>query len=71
MNYRAAVLHGEVVLFDEEGGEGTRREEEGRWEAAKDIVDKVVKGRWEGCRQPTDAEMKSTGFVKVKILSAR
>ncbi len=70
MNYRAAVLHGEVVPFDE-NGDATPVEEEGKWEAAKQVVEKVLDGRWEACRQPTDAEMKSTGFIKVKVLSAR
>ena len=70
MNYRSAVLHGEVVPFDVDG-DATPVEEEGKWEAAKQVVEKVLKGRWDECRQPTNSEMKSTGFIKVKILSAR
>ncbi len=69
MNYRSAVLHGEVVPFDDE--EGSQKEEDEKWEAGKEIVEKVLKGRWEASRQPTKAEMKSTGFIKIKVLSAR
>lgn len=70
MNYRSAVLHGEVEEIDDGSGSDGGLDGE-RWEAGKQVVEKVLPGRWEDARQPTKAEMKATGFVKVKILSAR
>lgn len=60
INHRSAVLHGEVV----ELGEGETHE------AARAIVESVVPGRWDGCRPPSQAEMATTGFVKVSVHSA-
>lgn len=76
MNYRSAVVHGVVEEIDEEeeeeeGSEGGKGEQGETWRAAKEIVEKIVPGRWDACRKPTKAEMKSTGFVKIRVISAR
>lgn len=68
MNYRSAVLHGEVEEIDDDTDGGEDGE---RWEAARQVVEKVLPGRWDDARQPTKAEMKATGFIKVRVLTAR
>lgn len=66
INHRSAVLHGEVVDWDETTPDAAAA----KWDAAKQIVNHVMPGRWDNCRQPNKGEMATTGFLKVKILSA-
>lgn len=66
MNHRSAVVHGEVVDWDET----TNDAKEAKWQAAKHIVEKVMPGRWDECRKPNQSEMVTTGFLKIKALSA-
>ncbi|WOO78257.1 uncharacterized protein LOC62_02G001807 [Vanrija pseudolonga] len=66
MNYRCAVLHGEVLDWDET----TPDAQAAKMEAARQIVEGVCVGRWDECRQPSKAEMTTTGFLKIKVLSA-
>jgi len=61
INHRSAVCHGEVA------DDMTPDE---KWEASRQIVEHVCPGRWEDCRQPSSAEMNTTGFIKVNVLSA-
>ncbi|CAK9781129.1 unnamed protein product [Cutaneotrichosporon oleaginosum] len=71
INHRSAVLHGEVVEFGMRDTDGAEQWNAGeRWDAARAIVESVLPGRWDGCRAPSQAEMATTGFVKVKIHSA-
>lgn len=41
-----------------------------KMDAARQIVEGVCVGRWDECRQPSKAEMTTTGFLKIKVLSA-
>ncbi|KAL1411447.1 hypothetical protein Q8F55_002403 [Vanrija albida] len=66
MNHRSAVLHGVVEDWDETTPDAAAA----KWDAARQIVDAVVPGRWAHCREPNGAEMTSTGFLKVRVLSA-
>lgn len=66
INHRSAVLHGEVADWDETTPDAAAA----KWDAAKQIVNHVMPGRWDNCRQPNKGEMATTGFLKVKILSA-
>jgi len=61
MNYRSAVVfgRGQMVHHDEE-----------RLSALKSLSDKILPGRWEDARGPSEQEMKATAVVKVKIESA-
>lgn len=61
MNYRSAVVFGTGHLV---------RDESERMAALKSISDKIMPGRWEDARQPSDKEMKATAIVKLKIESA-
>lgn len=61
-NYRSAVVHGYASLVDDP--------EEKMWALDK-ITENVLKDRWDNTRvPPTEAEMKSTGVIKVEIVSA-
>lgn len=62
MNYRSACIFGEVIPCDEP---------KEQMEAARLIVDSVVEERWDNCRVPNEAEMRTTGYLKVKVLRAR
>jgi nitroimidazol reductase NimA-like FMN-containing flavoprotein (pyridoxamine 5'-phosphate oxidase superfamily) len=66
INHRSAVLHGVVCEWDEDGAQARAE----KWEAARQITEHVMPGRWADCRQPSNAEMNTTGFVKVAITSA-
>ncbi|TXT08976.1 hypothetical protein VHUM_02450 [Vanrija humicola] len=66
MNHRSAVLHGVVDDWDETTDDAAQA----KWDAARQIVNAVVPGRWEHCRPPNKAEMTTTGFLKVRVLSA-
>lgn len=65
LNHRSAVLHGEVVDWDDEPDPA-----QAQWDAARMIVDAVLPGRWDACRQPTKAEMTTTAFLKIKVITA-
>ncbi|USP78299.1 hypothetical protein yc1106_05573 [Curvularia clavata] len=61
-NYRSAVVYGYANVVEDE--------EEAMW-AMKLITENMLPGRWEGSRvPPTQAEVKSTSVLKVKISSA-
>ncbi|KAI5807963.1 hypothetical protein DFH27DRAFT_510605 [Peziza echinospora] len=57
-NYRSAVVHGtaELVTDDEE-----------KMYAMEILTEGVVRGRWAGSRRPSEAEIKSTGVVRVRV----
>ncbi|MEM7312094.1 MAG: pyridoxamine 5'-phosphate oxidase family protein [Planctomycetota bacterium] len=61
MNYRSAVAFGTGRIVSE------RAE---KMAAFKALSDKVVKGRWDDARQPSDKEFKATSVVAVKMDSA-
>ncbi len=58
MNYRSAVIFGITEAI-------TGKEE--KLYAARAITEKMIRGRWDDCRQPKDTELKSTGFIRIKI----
>ncbi|EUC49406.1 hypothetical protein COCMIDRAFT_84753 [Bipolaris oryzae ATCC 44560] len=61
-NYRSAVVYGYASLVDDE--------DEAMW-AMREITENMLPGRWEGSRvPPTKAEVKSTGVIRVRVVSA-
>lgn len=66
INHRTAVLHGQIVDWDEDAPSSAAA----KWDAGRQIVQHVMPGRWADCRQPTQSEMATTGFLKIKVLSA-
>lgn len=61
-NYRSAVVYGYASLVTDEA--------EALWAMHK-ITEKMLPGRWDASRvPPTDAEVKSTGVMRVRIVSA-
>lgn len=61
MNYRSAIAFGTGRLIED-------REE--ITAAFKALSDKVMVGRWDDARQPTEKELKATALVAIKIESA-
>ena len=61
MNYRSAVVFGRGSLIED-------REEQ--LTALKAMSDKLVPGRWEDARMPSEREMAATAVVRVSIESA-
>ncbi len=59
MNYRS------VVLLDCRAREITDREE--KWEAMRLLTEKLVPGRWDDARQPSEKEFKGTTLVALPI----
>lgn len=60
-NYRSAVVFGYAELVED-------RDE--ALEAMREITENILPGRWEGSRvPPTEAEIKSTGVIRVRIES--
>jgi nitroimidazol reductase NimA-like FMN-containing flavoprotein (pyridoxamine 5'-phosphate oxidase superfamily) len=59
MNYRS------VVLLECRGREITDRDE--KWEAMRRLTEKLVPGRWDDARQPSDKEFKGTTLVAFPI----
>lgn len=57
MNYRSALIFGkcEPILGEE------------KMTAAYHITEKIVEGRWNDCRLPKENELKSTGFLRLKV----
>ncbi|MEK7252184.1 MAG: pyridoxamine 5'-phosphate oxidase family protein [Actinomycetota bacterium] len=62
MNYRS------VVLLDCVGNELVDRDE--KWEAMHRLTDKIVPGRWDDARRPSDKEFKGTTLVSFPIQAA-
>ncbi|KAF9558897.1 hypothetical protein CPC08DRAFT_691582 [Agrocybe pediades] len=61
-NYRSAVIHGYATLVEDPGE---------KMYALKLMTDNMVPERWDNSRvPPTEAEMKSTGVIRVDIVSA-
>ncbi len=58
MNYRSAMVFGNAVPV-------TGHDD--KMSAARIITEKMIKGRWEDCRWPKGNELKSTGFLRLKI----
>jgi nitroimidazol reductase NimA-like FMN-containing flavoprotein (pyridoxamine 5'-phosphate oxidase superfamily) len=61
MNYRSAVVFGAGKSIDDEAE---------IINALKAISDKIMPGRWDDARQPSEKELSATALVKVKIDSA-
>lgn len=61
MNYRSAVVFGTGQQIEDEAE---------LLDALKAISDKIMPGRWDDARQPSDKELSATAVVKVKIESA-
>ncbi|XP_014560690.1 hypothetical protein COCVIDRAFT_34340 [Bipolaris victoriae FI3] len=61
-NYRSAVVYGYASLVEDE--------QEALW-AMREITENMLPGRWEGSRvPPTKTEVKSTGVIRVRVVSA-
>jgi len=58
MNYRSVVILGEATLVGEE---------KEKMEAMRLLVEHIIPGRWEDCRQPNDKEMKATTILEIPI----
>lgn len=58
MNYRSVMVFGNAMEIDSD------RE---KMEASQLITEKMVRGRWQDCRQPDRDELKVTGFLKIHI----
>lgn len=61
MNYRSVVAFGEGRLVEDASE---------RREAFRLIVEKLLPGRWDECRQPNDAEEKATAIAALRIREA-
>jgi nitroimidazol reductase NimA-like FMN-containing flavoprotein (pyridoxamine 5'-phosphate oxidase superfamily) len=61
MNYRSAVVFGRGTLLNEMSE---------RLAALQALSDKIMPGRWEDARLPSDKEMGATAVVRVEIESA-
>jgi len=61
MNYRSVIAFGTGRLIDDENE---------AMSAFKALADKVMLGRWEDARQPSEKEIKATSLVAVKLESA-
>lgn len=61
LNYRSVVIFGKPfpILGDQE-----------KLAAAHLVVNKIAPGRWEDSRQPTEPELRATGFLNVDINEA-
>ena len=61
MNYRSVVAfgHGEKL-----------HDEEKKMAVFKTLSDKILPGRWEDCKLPTDSEMKMTAVIGVELEEA-
>ena len=58
MNYRSVMLFGSMKPITD-GNE--------KMLASRIITEKIIPGRWSDCRQPNQIELKSTGFLEMKI----
>lgn len=58
MNYRSAMVFGKMspVAGSSE-----------KLMAAEKLTEKIMKGRWSDCRQPSEGELRATGFLKIPI----
>jgi nitroimidazol reductase NimA-like FMN-containing flavoprotein (pyridoxamine 5'-phosphate oxidase superfamily) len=58
MNYRSVVILGEATIVED-------RDE--KMEAMRVLVEHLIPGRWEDCRQPNEKELKATTILEVPI----
>lgn len=58
LNYRSAVVFGKARAI-----EGNKS----KILAARVITEKIIRGRWDDCRHPSDSELNSTGFLRMDI----
>ena len=58
MNYRSVMVFGRAMEIQAENE---------KMEASQLITEKMVRGRWQDCRQPDKSELKVTGFLKIHI----
>jgi hypothetical protein len=58
MNYRSVVALGKAILVD------TPAE---KLEALRAFTEKIVRGRWEDARRPSDKELKATSILKLPL----
>ncbi|KAH7097587.1 hypothetical protein BKA62DRAFT_716139 [Auriculariales sp. MPI-PUGE-AT-0066] len=65
MNYRSAVLHGVTLPFSED-----ELREGAKSHAFKCVVESATPGRWENARQPSPAEDKTTGVIRIRVETA-
>lgn len=57
-NYRSVAVFGDVKVIEEQVT---------KLHALKVIMDQMLPGRWEECRQPNEKEMKATLVLEIKI----
>lgn len=58
MNYRSAIVFGKMSPVTETSE---------KLMAAEKLTEKIAGGRWADCRQPSEGELKATGFLKIPI----
>jgi nitroimidazol reductase NimA-like FMN-containing flavoprotein (pyridoxamine 5'-phosphate oxidase superfamily) len=58
LNYRSVVALGKARAIQE----GTAK-----WDALRTLVDTLIPGRWDDCRQPTELELKATWILEMPI----
>jgi len=61
LNYRSVVALGKARAVSEAGA---------KWDALARLVDRMIPGRWDDCRQPTELEMKATMILEMPINEA-
>jgi uncharacterized protein len=69
MAYRSAILHGYSLPIGALEGEADRIHQI-KSEKFKLVVEATIPGRWEHGRQPSDAEIKGTGIIRMVVESA-
>lgn len=61
MNYRSVVAFGQAALVEDPTEKN---------DAFRALVERMMPGRWEDCRQPTEDEMKATHVLRLRIEEA-
>jgi nitroimidazol reductase NimA-like FMN-containing flavoprotein (pyridoxamine 5'-phosphate oxidase superfamily) len=61
LNYRSVVALGRARAITEAVA---------KWEALARLVDRMIPGRWDDCRQPTELEMKATWILEMPLNEA-
>ncbi|MCI0451415.1 MAG: pyridoxamine 5'-phosphate oxidase family protein [Candidatus Latescibacteria bacterium] len=58
MNYRSVMLLGKARLIEEPRA---------KWDAMRALVEHLIPGRWDDCRQPNAKELKATWILEMPI----
>lgn len=58
MNYRSALVFGRMAPVTDEAQKRL---------VAERLTEKIARGRWADCRQPSDDELKATGILRIPI----